>query len=1682
MLSVYTDYRFMLMSTGTTVVARIGGAFHSLEQRLPGNPQNDTPYRGPICDEQNPRRPLRMELVEGPSDKAPATMQYNSVGIAYVSLQWIFTAIALLAVTLRLYSRTLLTRSVGSDDFLIAIAFVLNVAVTISDFKAFENGWSQHESHLPSEMYAIEQKWEFIGYIQAYIAFFFIRASIGLFVLRLLPSYKKWQQRVVCVVLLVNFAVTAYTCIMFGVSCIPFKANWEDVPNAKCFSKDLLATTNQINAALACACDIAIALVPQFLLWGVQMKKRTKRQLNIIFGLGLVTALLSIGRAATLTKQALTEDTTWNMVPSYYLTMFEDKLGIIFACAPALRQFWAYRTRTNTFLPSKQQQYPNQDFEKMRSRINLRDIFWYRKAHPVGDRVFEATPIFRSKSPPPSSDDPERPKKINSSILDIWENKIKHALSSSHDQKSTSWSPSEGSKPISSKISTEKRFPNPPNPDNRAVRKPPSARRWGTFSRRPESPGGSSRETFLLSDSGAGTSAAMTTRDNQDDDASNEMKATSGSQMYKRLKKLIKLAAETADTAGKSSYPQFFYSLDRNLEDVDTFYNKKYSDAARRLKLLQDRYGRATESPNTLDKDELEDLMGALLELRGQLRKLQWYGEVNRRGFIKITKKLDKKVGHLSTQRRYLETKVDPKDFATNLALSETVSSINDWLSLLGDIKIPDDASSTHSAHSIQRVSSKAVPDLPASLLESIDQALRTDNAEKLLKIIGEANLGPEDSPKTLSPVLAQNLLQRAIAYRSKNCIDKVLDHVETMEDEDDINRRNCIHRLVVSMGRSMSGEEHDGEADSPRYLAIDQSQFITPAAPPMLGPPLSFHKELDGITRLSRDDKSVIILRYLLEKLRLHQRNALQATDSYGRMPLHYAAQYGFVVICQIIISHMQTWGLFEIRDGVDAPFWPDADGLAPLQLSVIGGHYLTARVLLESEDWRGINDRKAAVQKHMSRSGEILALATKSNFVAIVQLLAEAGVDLDYQDDQGETALHLAARFGHVECAGMLLKGCDTRQANIELAENVFGWTPLFIASVEGHFSIVELLVDAKADVDKADSSGWTAQEHAALRGHIEIAEKLATSALTTEKWESKNSPTVPSSFAGFTGGNLEKKAKRMANGTGNTAVSVTEPVKTFGHRYLTKESMILVSLGSMDMRKSVQAVSLDRIPLKSAHTTQLDTALSIVVSATGADGEPSIIDLPVQDNISTEPIVFTATEATKVKLLFDIVHTYAGNSNQVVGRGVAILSSIKPSIGTQRITLQGDVAVPIVAASTLDVIGSVNFNFLIIKPFSHPKMTITENQTYWKSMSSTMVIGHRGLGKNVAARRSLQLGENTIQSFIAAANLGASYVEFDVQLTKDHVPVIYHDFLVSETGIDAPVHTLTLEQFLHINDTRTPRVSRPTSPVAKHRDLQEIKTTDTRRHRSMSLGYTTREGDTDMSERMKHTRDFKEKGFKGNSRGNFIQAPFTTLEEMFKKLPQHVGFNIEMKYPMLHESEEQEMDTYAVELNSFVDTVLTKVYDLGHDRPIIFSSFNPDICLLLSFKQPSIPVLFLTDAGTCPVGDIRASSLQEAVRFASRWNLLGIVAAAEPLVLCPRLVKVVKESGLVCVSYGTANNDGEKVKLQVDEGIDAVIVDSVLAIRKGLTGRDRERDGVANGAVNGVAIGVADGVKVA
>ncbi len=135
---------------------------------------------------------------------------------------------------------------------------------------------------------------------------------------------------------------------------------------------------------------------------------------------------------------------------------------------------------------------------------------------------------------------------------------------------------------------------------------------------------------------------------------------------------------------------------------------------------------------------------------------------------------------------------------------------------------------------------------------------------------------------------------------------------------------------------------------------------------------------------------------------------------------------------------------------------------------------------------------------------------------------------------------------------------------------------------------------------------------------------------------------------------------------------------------------------------------------------------------------------------------------------------------------------------------------------------------------------------------------------------------------------------------------------------------------------------------------------------------------------------------------------------------------------EYPMLWETADWEMDTYSIELNTFLDVILNTVYKLGRSRIVVFSSFSPEMCIALSTKQQDYPVLFLNDAGLFPTGDLRASNVQEAVQFSRMWQLDGVVLASDPLVLYPRLINFVKNHGLICASYGALNNDPKSAKV--------------------------------------------------
>lgn len=66
---------------------------------------------------------------------------------------------------------------------------------------------------------------------------------------------------------------------------------------------------------------------------------------------------------------------------------------------------------------------------------------------------------------------------------------------------------------------------------------------------------------------------------------------------------------------------------------------------------------------------------------------------------------------------------------------------------------------------------------------------------------------------------------------------------------------------------------------------------------------------------------------------------------------------------------------------------------------------------------------------------------------------------------------------------------------------------------------------------------------------------------------------------------------------------------------------------------------------------------------------------------------------------------------------------------------------------------------------------------------------------------------------------------------------------------------------------------------------------------RPRSRSVTTASETGAIEVKNRMKHTVDYLHKGFKPNTRGEFIQNTFATLEDVLCNVPKDTGFDMEI-----------------------------------------------------------------------------------------------------------------------------------------------------------------------------------------
>lgn len=309
----------------------------------------------------------------------------------------------------------------------------------------------------------------------------------------------------------------------------------------------------------------------------------------------------------------------------------------------------------------------------------------------------------------------------------------------------------------------------------------------------------------------------------------------------------------------------------------------------------------------------------------------------------------------------------------------------------------------------------------------------------------------------------------------------------------------------------------------------------------------------------------------------------------------------------------------------------------------------------------------------------------------------------------------------------------------------------------------------------------------------------------------------------------------------------------------------------------------------------------------------------------------------------------------------------------------------------------------------------------------------VGHRGAGTSFKTTSTDTIRENTIASLKRAAEHGADMVEFDVQLSKDLVPVIYHDLVVYVS--------LKRKKSLDENDMLELPTSELTLEQLKHLKVY---------HRVEGKSRQAKFFDEDLDE----------------------HQPFPTLADTLDAIDECVGFNIEIKWDMERFDGTLETDRINKNKNLYVDCILDVVLTNAANRRIIFSCFDPDVCTMLRLKQNLYPVMFLSQGVTeryDKFHDPRCDTIENAVFHSCTHELLGIVAHTEDLLRDASQVSATRSQivysrsiqrncvlfsqmnmatdlGLIMFCWGDDNNSQETIKYLKSLGMHGIIYDKM------------------------------------
>ncbi|KAL9082747.1 MAG: hypothetical protein Q9159_006207 [Coniocarpon cinnabarinum] len=446
---------------------------------------------------------------------------------------------------------------------------------------------------------------------------------------------------------------------------------------------------------------------------------------------------------------------------------------------------------------------------------------------------------------------------------------------------------------------------------------------------------------------------------------------------------------------------------------------------------------------------------------------------------------------------------------------------------------------------------------------------------------------------------------------------------------------------------------------------------------------------------------------------------------DAYGRIPLHYASMNGHVeAIHDLVHADPST---------ID---FPDLDNFTALIHAIVHSRLQSIRAMLSLN----------AQVNRIDDAGHIpLNLACQHGSLEVVEVLLMRRPAI-LPDAEGLFPQHLVSRFGIDHRLLLLLR---EHHVDLNQPDKLYGWTPLFHASSEGHVQCLRTLLDCGVDPDIKDEKGQSALYYATWEGHLECMNLLASS------MHARRGPEVLSS--GATSRVTLQPPVRMGGAEQIPDLSLPPPIiptRRYGHNFLDNRSNIVITF----KENNCDAVTF--------YDESKYPAARLTITPKPHDILPRNLLLPIQED--SRCISFETDNVADFALEFDIYPTFG---KKVIARG-SVPSDVfivpRASAGYHHLSIFDP---------RLRAVGQMSFKFQIIEPFVNLPRDMTPFATYWKATSQL---------------------EDKPSSFVTGSSLSGDYVRIVIQPSRDNVPVVWPSFVFSHAGLTLPVSQFTASIF--------------------------------------------------------------------------------------------------------------------------------------------------------------------------------------------------------------------------------------------------------------------------------------------